>query len=89
MATLRQKIETERRFRELIEEQGLPAPDAIEYGYTCIRAYYFDTKQVFVIDAEPGLPGPFGRLSIGADGELVGDTDEYGNPLDADDDWAA
>ncbi|MGZ4187343.1 MAG: hypothetical protein ACXVUE_17510 [Solirubrobacteraceae bacterium] len=63
MATLAQKIEAENRMRELLEDSGLPQPDHVEYGYTCIRLFFNQTKQVVVIDidepeeveaAEPG-----------------------------------
>ena len=57
MASLAQKIEAEKRMRELLEESGLPQPDHVEYGYTCIRLFFNDTKHVVVIDIdEPGDP---------------------------------
>jgi hypothetical protein len=37
MATLAQKIKAETMVREMIAENGLPEPDDIEYGFTCIR----------------------------------------------------
>ena len=52
MANLKQKIECEQRFRKLIEEGGLPAPDRIEYGYTCIRAIWEDRKLAVRIDID-------------------------------------
>ena len=52
MATLRQKIEAEKRMRDLLEENGLPQPDHVEYGYTCIRLVFMDTKTVVVIDID-------------------------------------
>lgn len=52
MATLQQKIQAEARMRELIEEHGLPKPDAIEYGHTCIRVYWHETKTVVVVDID-------------------------------------
>jgi hypothetical protein len=62
MATLAQKIETEKRMRDLLEENGLPQPDYVEYGYTCIRLFYTDSKTCVVIDIdEPpeGAEAPF------------------------------
>ena len=57
MASLAQKIEAENRMRELLEENGLPQPDHVEYGYTCIRLFFNQTKQVVVIDiVEPEDP---------------------------------
>jgi hypothetical protein len=52
MATLAQKIEAENRMRDLLEESGLPQPDHVEYGYTCIRLFFNQTKQVVVIDID-------------------------------------
>jgi len=52
MATLAQKIETERRMRELLDEHGLPQPDFVEYGFTCIRLFYNSSKTVVVIDID-------------------------------------
>ena len=52
MATLAQKIEAENRMRTLLEESGLPQPDHVEYGFTCIRLFFNDTKQVVVIDID-------------------------------------
>ena len=52
MATLAQKIEAENRMRELLGDSGLPQPDHVEYGYTCIRLFFNQTKQVVVIDID-------------------------------------
>jgi hypothetical protein len=52
MATLQQKIQAEVKMRGLIEEHGLPEPDAIEYGHTCIRVFWHETKTVLVIDID-------------------------------------
>jgi hypothetical protein len=52
MATLAQKIEAETRMRDLLEEGGLPQPDHVEYGFTCIRLFFNDTKTVVVIDID-------------------------------------
>jgi hypothetical protein len=52
MATLAQKIEAEKRMRELLEEHGLPQPDYVEYGFTCIRLFFNDTKHVVIIDID-------------------------------------
>jgi hypothetical protein len=52
MATQAQKIEAENRMRELLEDSGLPQPDHVEYGYTCIRLFFHATKQVVVIDID-------------------------------------
>jgi hypothetical protein len=52
MATLAQKNEAEKRMRELLEENGLPQPDYVEYGFTCIRLFFNDTKHVVIIDID-------------------------------------
>ena len=52
MATLAQKIEAEKRMRELLGENGLPQPDYVEYGFTCIRLFFHDTKHVVIIDID-------------------------------------
>lgn len=52
MATLAQKIKCERDARELCANSGLPEPDWIEYGYTCIRLFWERTKTVLVIDID-------------------------------------
>ena len=52
MATLDQKIQAEIRMRKLLEEIGLPQPDHVEYGFTCIRLFFEETKTVIVIDID-------------------------------------
>ncbi len=52
MATLAQKIDTERRMRQLIEDGGLPQPDRVEYGFTCIRLIFEASKLVVIIDID-------------------------------------
>ena len=74
MATLKQKIEAECRMRELLEDNGLPPPDEVEYGYTCIRFFWHETKSVVVVDIDEPPEGF----------ELVGEqlTDEPDEPVD-------
>jgi hypothetical protein len=52
MATLKKKIEAERRMRDLLESGGLPEPDLIEYDDDCIRLFFEATKTVVVIDLD-------------------------------------
>jgi hypothetical protein len=52
MATLAQKIEAEKRIRDLLEDNGLPQADHVEYGFTGIRLFFNDTKHVVVIDID-------------------------------------
>lgn len=52
MATLAQKIEAESRMRELLEQNDLPQPDRVEYGFTCIRLFFNESKHVIIIDID-------------------------------------
>jgi hypothetical protein len=52
MATLKQKIQAEHAGRALLENGGLPQPDAVEYGHTCIRFFWEAPKVVLVIDID-------------------------------------
>ncbi|MBV9466529.1 MAG: hypothetical protein JO206_06745 [Solirubrobacterales bacterium] len=56
MATLKQKIDAERTMRELLEREGIPQPDHIEYGYTCIRLFWSYSKVVVVVDIDEPPP---------------------------------
>lgn len=77
MATLAQKIETEKRTREFLEEGGLPQPDFVEYGFTCIRLFFESSKTVLVVDIDE-CPG--GETETEAEGEA-----EWGG--EAEGDW--
>jgi hypothetical protein len=74
MAALNEKIEAEVRMRKLIADADLPMPDAIEYGYDCIRLFWSDAKVVVVIDFESesesdaGFESETGSESEGASG---------------------
>jgi hypothetical protein len=60
MATLAQKIEAEEKMRRLLADNGMPEPDEVQYGHTCIRLLWHDQKAVVVIDIDeppPGLDG--------------------------------
>jgi hypothetical protein len=52
MATLKRKIEAETKMRELLENEGLPPPDEVEYGFGCIRLFWNQSKTVVVIDID-------------------------------------
>jgi hypothetical protein len=52
MATLKQKVQAEHAGRALLENGGLPQPDAVEYGHTCIRFFWNAPKLVLVIDID-------------------------------------
>ena len=50
--TLEAKIEAEHRVRELLRSEGLPQPDEVEYGYTCVRLIFHESKTCVVIDLD-------------------------------------
>ena len=50
METLAQKIRAEKRMRDLLEDNGLPQPDVVEYGFNCVRLFFNREKVVVVID---------------------------------------
>ena len=52
MATLIEKIRAEKRTRDFLEENGLPQPDHVEYGFTCIRLFFEASKTVLVVDID-------------------------------------
>jgi hypothetical protein len=52
MANLSQKIECEQRMRKLLRENGLPEPDGVEYGYTCVRFFFDESKACVVVDID-------------------------------------
>ena len=75
MATLKQKIEAEHRGREMLEAGEIPQPDYVEYGYTCIRFFWYESKAVLVIEIDQPPPG------LGCEEVDVGVTrDEEENP---------
>ncbi len=88
MATLKQKIQAEQRMRELLEQEGMPEPDSIEYGHGCIRLFFEQSKVVLSVDIdEPpeDLGPPIGiNLSddelFDSDNKLI--TDDDGGKLD-------
>ena len=52
MATLKEKIAAEQHARAMLEDHGLPQPDAVEYGYTCVRLFWEEEKVVLVVDID-------------------------------------
>ena len=52
MATLTQKIECEQRMRKLLKDNRLPEPDGVEYGYTCVRFFFEESKACVVVDID-------------------------------------
>lgn len=79
MATLEQKTNAEQKMRALLEAEGLPAPDAVEYGFTCIRLLFNEPKVCLVVDIDkppPGWESVGERLDEGWD-----DVEEEGDPM--------
>jgi hypothetical protein len=81
MATLKKKMEAEQVMRELLEQNGMPEPDAVEYGYACIRFFWYDTKTVVVLDLD-GEPDIRAEIPSSPPGEEDGRND---HPLEEDD----
>ncbi len=52
MATLEQKRACEARVRALLRDGGLPEPDAVEFGNTCIWVFYEDAKTCLRVDID-------------------------------------
>ena len=57
MATLEQKIAAERDALDLLERNGLPEPDDVEYGQTCIRLIWWEPKAALIVQIDPPPPG--------------------------------
>lgn len=83
MATLAQKIQCEQHAREMLRSEGLPQPDWIEYGHTCIRLFWETSKVVLVVDIDKP---PEGCEPVGEDLEDfdTDDSDEDAGDLDYD-----
>jgi hypothetical protein len=72
MATLKQKIAAERAVREMLEDNGLPEPDRVEYGSSCIRFLFEEPKLAVVIEVDEfpvGPDDPPARYDIGTASE--------------------
>lgn len=52
MEHLAHKIDVERQMRELLQANGLPQPDHVEYGDACIRFFFDAARRVVVIDLD-------------------------------------
>jgi hypothetical protein len=50
--TLAAKIEAEHMLRDLLRREGLPQPDEVEYGHTCVRFLFHESKACVVIDLD-------------------------------------
>ncbi len=70
MATIKEQIAAERTAREVLERAGLPAPDEVEYGYTCIRLLWHEAKVALVVEIDKP-PGGDDCSQPGASGESL------------------
>jgi len=52
MATLSQKINAEVKARLLVDQTGLPQPDQVEYGHTCIRLLWHAPRAALVVEID-------------------------------------
>ncbi len=52
MVTLAQKRAAEQDFRALLEDHGLPQPDAVEYGQACVRLLWHEEKLCVIVDID-------------------------------------
>jgi hypothetical protein len=57
MATLEQKMAAERDALGMLEQNGLPEPDDVEYGHTCIRLIWWEPKAALIVQIDPPPPG--------------------------------
>lgn len=53
MASTLKKLEAEHRVRALLESEGLPQPDVVEYGHQCVRLLFHASKTCIVVDLDP------------------------------------
>jgi hypothetical protein len=51
--TLEAKIEAEHLLREFLRSYDLPQPDEVEYGFTCVRFIFHESKTCVVMDLDP------------------------------------
>ena len=50
-------MEAEHRLRELLRSEGLPQPDEVEYGESCVRFLFHGSKACVVVDFDESDPG--------------------------------
>jgi len=52
MDNLREKIAAEHKVRSLLDREGLPPPDRVEYGLTCVRLFWDGPRVALVVDLD-------------------------------------
>jgi len=50
MRAIHQMLAAEIKMRELLEREGLPEPDSVEYGQQCVNFVWLDERLVVEID---------------------------------------
>jgi hypothetical protein len=75
MATLAKKIEVETKVRAMLEAEGMPLPDWIEYGEGCVRLFWEESRTVLVVDIDEPEEGDvdFGDGEEGEDAHGLAD----------------
>ena len=63
--TLADKIEAEQQFREFLHAHDLPEPDAVEYGFNCVRFYHHESRTCVVFDLDPDAVPDEDDLDLG------------------------
>jgi hypothetical protein len=84
MATLAQKIQCEQDTREMLQQEELPPPDRVEYGHTCIRLFWEQSKVVLVVDID-APPAGFEPVGESLDDLDLNDVDEDAEDVGQDD----
>ena len=56
MATMEELVRAEHSLRSLLEENDLPQPDSVEYGYGTVWVRWNDRRLVVAIDVDEPPP---------------------------------
>lgn len=51
-STLKAKIAAEHKLRQLLAADGLPQPDEVEYGHSCVRFLFHESRTCIVVDLD-------------------------------------
>lgn len=70
LATLREKRTAEQSARAMLDDHGLPQPDHVEYGATCVRLIWNEEKLVLIVDIDD--PAPESADAVGPLAEVIG-----------------
>ena len=64
IANLHEKIAAEEKVRELLEREGIPPADRVEYGHTCIRLFWNASKVALVVDLDELTPADSDSIGL-------------------------